>query len=201
VAHSLLRVAGALPEGATVAVLGAAGGVGSAVPAARPAARAARGGRGRRRRQVRLAAGPGQQPPSSHRSEPIAQGVLRATGGAGAQPIFDPVGGRTLPTLFEALAPLGTVLSYGGLGGPRDAQTVAAMMRRFGASPALRLFSMHTWDAMPEVRREIAQAVMALLAQGRIEPPIHARLPLAQARQAHELFEAHEQRGEIILEP
>lgn len=201
VAHSLLRVAGALPEGATVAVLGAAGGVGSAVLQL---------ARLRGLRVVGVAGGAakcawlqaqGAAAAVDHRSEPIAQGILRATGGAGAHAIFDPVGGQTLPTLFEALAPLGTVLSYGGLGGPRDAQTVAAMMRRFGASPALRLFSMHTWDAMPEVRREIAQAVMALLAQGRIDPPIHARLPLAQVRQAHELFEVHEQRGKIILEP
>jgi NADPH2:quinone reductase len=85
--------------------------------------------------------------------------------------------------------------------GARDPQTLAAMMRRFGASPGLRLFSMHTWDEMPEVRREIAAEVLALLAAGRIDPPIHARLPLAQARQAHELFEMHAHRGKIVLGP
>ena len=105
------------------------------------------------------------------------------------------------PVALEALAPLGTVVSYGGLAGPRDPQTLPAMVRRFGASPALRLFSMHTWDAMPAVRHEMSQAVMALLAEGRIDPPIHARMPLERAREAHELFESHAHRGKIILEP
>ncbi|MFM8766534.1 MAG: zinc-binding dehydrogenase, partial [Rubrivivax sp.] len=136
----------------------------------------------------------------NHRAQPIAAALSRHSGG-GVDVIFDPVGGNTLPTLFEALAPLGTVVSYGGLGGPRDAQTLAAMVRRFGSSPALRLFSMHTWDSMPALRREISQAVMTLLAERRIDPPIFARLSLERAREAHEIFEAHTHRGKIILEP
>jgi len=201
VAHSLLRVAGVLPEGATVAILGAAGGVGSALLQL---------ARLRGLRVVAVAGSPekcawlraqGAEATVNHRDEPIAQGLAREAGRPGAAAIFDPVGGQTLPTLFEALAPLGTVVSYGGLGGARDPQTLAAMMRRFGASPGLRLFSMHTWDEMPEVRREIAAEVLALLAAGRIDPPIHARLPLAQARQAHELFETHAHRGKIVLGP
>jgi NADPH2:quinone reductase len=201
VAASLLRVVEPLPEGATVAILGAAGGVGSALMQVA------------RLRGLRVVAVAGSDEKCAwlraqgadetvhHRSEPIARGIARCTGGAGASVIFDPVGGQTLPTLFEALAPLGTVVSYGGLGGTRDPQTVAAMMRCFGASPALRMFSMHTWDALPQVRREISREVMRLLAEGRIDPPIHARLPLAHARQAHELFDSHAQRGKIILEP
>lgn len=201
VAWSLLRVAGALDAGATVAILGAAGGVGSALlQLARLRGLRAVAVAGSDDKCAWLAA-QGAEATVNHRAEAIAPGILRCTAGSGASVIFDPVGGQTLPTLFEALAPLGTVVSYGGLGGARDAQTLAAMMRRFGASPALRLFSMHTWDEMPAVRREMSQAVMGLLADGRIDPPIHARLPLARAREAHELFDTHAQRGKIILEP
>ena len=201
VGWSLLRVAGHLSEGATVAILGAAGGVGSALFQLA------------RLRGLRVLAVAGSDEKCSwlqaqgadatvnHHARPIASALIELTRGAGVDVIFDPVGGSTLPTLFEALAPLGTVVSYGGLAGPRDPQTLPAMVRRFGGSPALRLFSMHTWDAMPAVRREMSQAVMALLAEGRIDPPIHARIPLERAREAHELFESHAHRGKIILEP
>ena len=201
VALSLLRVAGPLPAGSTVAILGAAGGVGSAllqVARLRGLRVIAVAGSDDKCAWLRAR---GADESVNHRAEPIARGIARGTRGAGASVIFDPVGGQTLPTLFEALAPLGTVVSYGGLGGTRDPQTVAAMMRHFGSSPGLRLFSMHTWDGLPQVRREISREVLGLLAAGRIDPPIHARLPLACAQQAHVLFESHVQRGKIILEP
>ena len=201
VALSLLRVVEPLPEGAAVAIIGAAGGVGSAVlQLARLLGLHVVAVAGTDEKCAWLQQH-GAHATVNHTVEGIAAGILRVTRGQGAAAILDPVGGRTLPTLFEALAPLGTVVSYGGLGGARDPETIAAMVRRFGASPALRLFSMHTWDEQPKVRLEISTRLIAWLAQGRINPPIDAVLPLAQAREAHERFESRAHVGKILLVP
>ena len=42
---------------------------------------------------------------------------------------------------------------------------------------------------------------MALVFDGRIAPPIHAELPLAEARAAHRLLEAGEVFGKVVLTP
>ena len=39
------------------------------------------------------------------------------------------------------------------------------------------------------------------LAQGRIQPAIHARVPLTEARRAHEMIEAGVTRGKVLLQP
>ena len=201
VAESLLRAAGALPPGAVVAIIGAAGGVGTALlelSLLRGLRVVAVAGTDEK---CQWLADRGAHATINHTTGPVGAAIARACDSDGASAIFDPVGGATLPSLFEALAPLGTVVSYGGLGGPRDPSTVAAMMKRFGDSPALRLFSMHTWDKQPEVRREISARVIGLLGQGLIRPAIHARLPLNQAREAHVLFESARHIGKIVLIP
>lgn len=199
VAESLLRMGGPAPV-RTVAVLGAAGGVGSAalqlarnrgLDAIAVAGGAARCGALR---------GDGVET-VDHTTEDIAQGILRLTSGRGADLVLDPAGGEVLPRLFAALAPLGTVVSYGGLAGSRSPSTVPAMVRKFGDSPALRLFSMHVWDAWPQMRREIFGTVLRELEAGRIDPVIDRCFPLAQARAAHRRFEARQHVGKILLLP
>ena len=39
------------------------------------------------------------------------------------------------------------------------------------------------------------------LADGAIRPLVHARLPLREARRAHELLEARQVIGKVLLEP
>lgn len=199
VAESLLRLGGPVPM-RTVAVLGAAGGVGSA---------AIQLARSRDIEVVAVAGGAGKCAAVratgvqviDHTVEDITQGILRATRGRGADLILDPAGGDVLPQLFAALAPLGTVVSYGGLAGPRSSTAIPAMVRKFGDSPALRLFSMHVWDAWPEMRRAIFASVLRDLEAGRIDPVIDRCFPLAQAQDAHRRFEARQHVGKIVLVP
>ena len=42
---------------------------------------------------------------------------------------------------------------------------------------------------------------MALVFQGKVEPVIHSVLPLAEARRAHEMLEAGEVFGKLVLRP
>jgi NADPH:quinone reductase-like Zn-dependent oxidoreductase len=43
--------------------------------------------------------------------------------------------------------------------------------------------------------------VMALVFEGRLKPVIHESLPLAEARRAHEMLEAGEVFGKLVLVP
>jgi NADPH2:quinone reductase len=43
--------------------------------------------------------------------------------------------------------------------------------------------------------------LIARLAEGAIRPLIHARLPLRDARRAHEMLEARQVIGKILLKP
>jgi NADPH2:quinone reductase len=132
----------------------------------------------------------------------FAANVRVASDGAGADLILDSGGGSRAPTLFELASPLGLVIYYGFMQGwPDGAATFEAMRRRFGQSPALRLFSMHTFDADPTKRRACAEALLALLARGAIRPPIHERIPLAEAARAHALLESGTVLGKLVLKP
>jgi NADPH:quinone reductase-like Zn-dependent oxidoreductase len=42
---------------------------------------------------------------------------------------------------------------------------------------------------------------MNLVFQGRVKPVIHSVLPLEEARKAHEMLEAGEAFGKVVLEP
>lgn len=137
-----------------------------------------------------------------HGVDDFAAQIRAATDGAGADLILDSGGGARAPTLFEHAAPLGLVVFYGFMQGwPDPAATFGAMRSRFGHSPALRLFSMHTFDDDPATRRAGAEALLGLLARGAIRPPIRERIPLAEAARAHALLESGKVLGKLVLEP
>lgn len=128
--------------------------------------------------------------------------IREATKNRGADLILDAVGGARFPELFEHIAPFGLVIQYGQLAGlPDSAAVYEAMRAQFGRSPALRLFTMHTFDDDPRRRRACTEVLLALLARGAIRPLIQQRLPLAEAARAHELLENGKVLGKLILKP
>src|SRR5260370_997374 len=99
------------------------------------------------------------------------------------------------------LAPLGLVISYGRLDGPPNPDFVKAMREHHAKSPAVRFFTIHSFDDRPDIRAGATRALLDHLADGEIKPLIFARLPLAEARRAHEMLEAGEVIGKIVLKP
>ena len=89
---------------------------------------------------------------------------------------------------------------YGGLGGkaPLDLEQT---LRARGNSPAIRHFTIHTWDRLVEERRAGMRAVIAMLGNGKLHPRIHAVLPLAEAARAHEMLESGAVLGKLLLRP
>jgi NADPH:quinone reductase len=132
--------------------------------------------------------------------EQVGQRVSEITGGRGVDIVIDPVGGPSIPGNIALLAPCGTLVVYGGLGGKAqlDLQTT---LRSSKNSPSIRQFSIHTWDHLVEERHAGMRALIDMLAAGKLHPRIHARLPLAQAARAHEMLESGAVLGKLLLVP
>jgi len=118
----------------------------------------------------------------------------------GADIVFDHVAGKAFTEGLKMMAPLGIIVSYAVLGGAPEDDLFKAMRANIEASPAVRCFTMHSYDHMPQPRREAMAAAVELLAGG-IKPAIAASFPLSEAARAHELVESRKAMGKIVLKP
>jgi NADPH:quinone reductase len=134
------------------------------------------------------------------KAENVGKRINEITAGRGVDIIIDPVGGPSIPDNLALLAPCGMLVVYGGLGGkaPLDLQST---LRASKNSPAIRQFSIHTWDHLVDERRAGMRALIEMLAAGKLHPRIHARLPLADAARAHEMLESGAVLGKLLLVP
>ncbi len=131
----------------------------------------------------------------------IGEEIGAATGGHGVDLILDPVGGPNMGKLFDYLAPFGTLILYGGIEGPADPNVLEPMRRPPARNLAFRTFTMHAFDAWPERRASATHELLRLFAAGAIKPPIYDRIPLSEARRAHEIFESGKVLGKLIMKP
>ena len=112
-----------------------------------------------------------------------------------------PVGSTAgILALERGMAALGMIVSYGMLHGLPEQDVFKAMRANIERSPAVRCFTMHSYDHMPEPRREAMRRAIDLLAGG-VRPAIAARLPLDEAARAHALLEARGAIGKVVLKP
>jgi NADPH2:quinone reductase len=135
--------------------------------------------------------------------EDIAARVAAITNNTGVDLVLDAAGGEGFAKYLTMLAPFGMAVSYGKLTGKLDASIVDALDKGPGYlhSTAVRIFTMHTLDDKPAIRAQSMNDLIAKLGAGLIRPLIHARLPLKDARRAHEMIEAREVIGKIVLKP
>jgi NADPH2:quinone reductase len=75
------------------------------------------------------------------------------------------------------------------------------MRAQSSKSPAVRFFTIHSFDDRPDIRAATMRSLLDHLAAGRISPLIYDRLPLAQAARAHELLESGKVIGKLLLKP
>jgi NADPH:quinone reductase len=203
VAYHLLHTATRGVPGKSVLIGGASGGLGSAaVQLAKLAGMSAIGIAGSAEKAHALLAF-GADHAIDASVEDVAARVNDFTGGTGVDLILDAAGGAGFAGNLAMLAPFGLAVSYGKLNGPLDSSLTAALGHGPGYlnSTAVRVFTMHTLDERPDLRAESMQYLIARLAEGAIRPLIHARLPLKDARRAHEMLEAREVVGKVLLKP
>ena len=136
----------------------------------------------------------------NRKTEKIGERVREITRNRGVDAIIDPVAGPSIPDNIALLAPCGMLVLYGALGGMAQLD-LQQTLRSSKNSPAVRQFTIHTWDDLVEERRAGMTAVIEMLAAGKLHPRIHARLPLAEVRRAHEMLESGAVLGKLLLQP
>lgn len=134
-------------------------------------------------------------------AEDVVERLLELTGGHGVDLILDQLVGPAFTENLKALATLGTIVSFNALKGLPEQELFAAMRGLLAKSPGVRCFSFHSYDHDPQARNRLMDKVLPLFADRTLDPPIHARLPLAEARKAHELLDAGAIMGKLVLKP
>lgn len=132
---------------------------------------------------------------------------LKAATGGGVDVVFDALGGESLNRSLHILKPGGMLVAYG----------FQNMVMGKGGSIPLDFIKLKLWDLLPnghatsfyaigsmrrhhpEWFKEDLARMFTLLSQGKIKPLIARTMPLAEARRAHELIEAGEAKGKIVL--
>ncbi len=194
-AYYALVTRGALREGETVLVQGAAGGVGSASVQLAKALGA---------RVLATASGPdaadlvlslGAEAVIDFRTEDVPERVLELTGGRGVDLIHELVLSANLPMDVGMVAKGGRIVGTGQGPGPDATVPIGAAI----AKDASVLF-MNLNNAGRAGVAAIATEVADMVVAGKVRPVIGAELPLAEARRAHEML-ARSHLGKIVLLP
>jgi NADPH2:quinone reductase len=133
--------------------------------------------------------------------ESVVDRVLEITGGRGAELILDHIVGPNFTDNLKMLAPLGLIVSFNVLGGLPEKDLFRELRANLNRSPAVRCFTMHSYDHMPEARQRMLSEIVAMFAAGKVKPPVYRRVPLADAREAHRMLDAREVLGKLLLKP
>jgi len=163
-----------------------------------------------------------------YRNEDFLPRVRELTGGEGVDIVLDSLGGPISLRSFRALRPGGRLIVFGRYStlshGHKDwsgvfkwwPSVVAVWIwaklspRRRADKYQIQKFRDHSqWRAgavggeprYPEWFREDFEAMVQLLREGKIHPVVAERLPLSEARHAHELLEEAASKGKLVLVP
>jgi NADPH:quinone reductase len=113
--------------------------------------------------------------------------------------VVDPVGGEVFTRSLPLLSPLGAILAIGFAGGLWVDPSVQWLVGRNAAVVGVYLGRL--MKLQPQLVHECAIELLALWAQGAIDPVVGATFALDDAGAAHALIEAREHVGKVILEP
>ena len=144
--------------------------------------------------------------PIDYRGEDFVECLRRLTGD-GVDAAFDPIGGDNLRRSLSVLRRGGTLVAFGFYN---------AVLGKGGSIP-LDFIRLTLWNILPNGRSAMFYSIGAwrqkhpdwfcedltklfdLLSQRKVKPVIAMRMPLTEARRAHELIERAEVAGKIIL--
>lgn len=199
-AYNVLALAGRLAPGESVVVHSAAGGVGTtAAQLARILGAGLVIGTVGDPAKVAAARDAGCDEVIVREEGDFAARVNELTAGGGADVILDSVAGETLTRGLGCLAPFGRLVAY-GISAGEPGHVLSNQLHPVNRA-VIGYSSGHYRHYRPEALRPAADAVLGLLAEGRLRLVIGHRFPLAEAAKAHELIESRSSIGKILLVP
>ena len=189
----------ALQPGETLLVHAAAGGVGSAAvqigKALGARVLATAGGA----EKCKVAREIGADVAIDYRAEDFVERVKQETGGAGADVIYDPVGGEIFDRSLKCIAWNGRALVIGFAGGTIQQVKANRILLKNIAVVGLQ------WGAyaakQPERIPQVFQALFELFEAGQIRPLIFRSWPLAKASEALQALASRQTWGKLLLTP
>jgi NADPH2:quinone reductase len=134
-----------------------------------------------------------------YREENFAARVREITRGELCDVVYDGVGQATFMGSLDCLKPLGTFASFGSASGPIEAFNIGLLAQKgslFATRPTL-----FTHIAKREALDAMAADLFAVVEGGHVRIPIHSRLPLLEAREAHRALESRATTGATVLMP
>ena len=134
-----------------------------------------------------------------YRDEDFAKRVKEITGGEGCDVVYDGVGKATFPASLDCLKPFGLFASFGSASGPIEAFNIGLLQQK-GSLYATRP-TLFTHIGKREVLETMASELFSVVESGAVKIPIHSRVPLAQAADAHRALEARQTTGATVLLP
>ncbi len=189
-----------LAAGESVLVRGGSGGIGTvAVQVARVMGARVVATAGGPERCARVS-GLGVDVVLDHRAPGFGDAVLAATDHRGADVVLDVLGAGGLAENLAALADDGRLAIIGLQKGRRGEIDLGLLSAKRGTVLAPLLRSRPLAQRLTIVA-EVRTHLWPLVAAGGIRPVVHARLPLAQAGEAHRAMAAGEPFGKILLLP
>jgi NADPH:quinone reductase-like Zn-dependent oxidoreductase len=210
-AYQLLHRSTAIGEGDAILIHGGAGGVGTALlQLARLAGATAYATASRSKHEIVRGLG---GIPIDYRTTDVVDAVRDLSPG-GVVAVYDPIGGASWRRSLQLLAPGGTLVGYGFSAATRGGRRhLPSTLRALAAMPRPRMLRLvrkaHSIAgyAITEIipahvnwyRRDLA-TLLALLAEGRIDPIIAGRLPLDRAVDAHRWLGERPPIGKLVLE-
>lgn len=126
--------------------------------------------------------------------EPLGEGVMRLTDGAGAELAIDSIGG---PVVGQTLASLGQGGTLVTLGYPAGTQSTINLLDLI--AKATRIVGFSLFVQPPEAFGEAWAIITKLLAEGRVKPPVSRTFPLEEAAEAQRYLVEDQPFGKVVL--
>jgi NADPH:quinone reductase-like Zn-dependent oxidoreductase len=204
-AWHLLRTSAHLAAGESVVVIAGAGGVGSlAVQLAK------RWGAGRviatasspdkRELAEQLGADATVDPALADGDpRPFTEALREANGGRPVDVVLEMTGGTVFAGSLSALAPFGRLVTY-GMAARQETKAVppGALMQR---SRAVIGFWLAHCMRRPEMMDAALHDLLAMVADGSLQPVVGGRYPMSAVREAHQDLLARRTTGKLVLDP
>ena len=198
-AHYLLHKTFPVKKGDTILVHAAAGGVGLLLCQWGKALGATVIGTVGSPEKAKLAKKAGAKHVIQYNSEDFVARVGEITSGAKCDVVYDGIGKSTFMGSLDCLRPRGLMVSFGNASGPVDPFNPGIL-----AAKGSLFLTRPTLFGYTGTRKELvdnARDLMKAVSSGVLDIPIHARVPLAQAADAHRALESRATTGSTILIP
>lgn len=193
-AYISLVTRGAVEAGETLLVMGGAGGTGQAAIQIGKTigAKVIATARGRDRARFCLALGADSV--IDHQREDMADSVRKATGGRGADAIFDPVGGDAFSAATKCVAPGGRILAIGFASGSwGEADTSHMVSNNYSVVGAIPTHYDRSF------KEQIHESLLTWWSQGKLRPHIDSLVPFETLPVALQRLADGEVKGRLAL--